>query len=243
MTLNFFKSKLRTLFTKAEEDVFHEKSPKLLATPHQSRSSLARFALPSADYSSSSSSGSSSSSSSFWISPKTPSRWSPRRYIPAKVRSSITKRQFLVLVVLLLALVVWVVPPPSVWRNRVVHITLPARVTSPYQALHSQPSEIARKSPRDALQWLQKNSQNKFAVMSRSGLFHFLPSLQVSTRPRAALISLVRNSELPGLMQSMRQLEYHWNRKYQYPWIFFNEEPFTDEFKARHCSSHNETAG
>ncbi len=32
-------------------------------------------------------------------------------------------------------------------------------------------------------------------------------------------------------MQSMSQLEYHWNRKYQYPWIFFNDEPFTDEFK------------
>jgi hypothetical protein len=50
-------------------------------------------------------------------------------------------------------------------------------------------------------------------------------------RPRAALISLVRNSELPGIMQSMRQLEYHWNRKYRYPWIFFNDEPFSEEFK------------
>jgi len=32
-------------------------------------------------------------------------------------------------------------------------------------------------------------------------------------------------------MQSMRQLEYQWNRKYQYPWVFFNDEPFSDEFK------------
>ncbi|KAI9796586.1 MAG: hypothetical protein M1825_000603, partial [Sarcosagium campestre] len=32
-------------------------------------------------------------------------------------------------------------------------------------------------------------------------------------------------------MQSMRQLEFHWNREYQYPWIFFNDEPFSDEFK------------
>jgi len=29
------------------------------------------------------------------------------------------------------------------------------------------------------------------------------------------LISLVRNSELEGMMQSMRQLEFRWNRKYQ----------------------------
>ncbi|KAH9208437.1 putative alpha-1,2 mannosyltransferase KTR1 [Leptodontidium sp. 2 PMI_412] len=30
----------------------------------------------------------------------------------------------------------------------------------------------------------------------------------------------------------MQQLEYRWNGKYQYPWIFFNDEPFTEEFKA-----------
>lgn len=50
-------------------------------------------------------------------------------------------------------------------------------------------------------------------------------------RQRAALISLVRNEELDGILQSMRQLEYHWNHVYEYPWIFFSEQPFTDEFK------------
>ena len=50
-------------------------------------------------------------------------------------------------------------------------------------------------------------------------------------RPRAALISLVRNEELDGILQSMRQLEYHWNERYRYPWIFFSEEPFSDAFK------------
>ncbi len=50
-------------------------------------------------------------------------------------------------------------------------------------------------------------------------------------RPRAALISLVRNEELAGILQSMRQLEYHWNDRYRYPWIFFSEKPFSAEFK------------
>ncbi|KIW91192.1 uncharacterized protein Z519_08087 [Cladophialophora bantiana CBS 173.52] len=50
--------------------------------------------------------------------------------------------------------------------------------------------------------------------------------------PKAALISLVRNEELDGILQSMRQLEFHWNRRYRYPWIFFNEKPFSEEFKA-----------
>ncbi|OAL25421.1 hypothetical protein AYO20_10455 [Fonsecaea nubica] len=52
-------------------------------------------------------------------------------------------------------------------------------------------------------------------------------------RPKAALISLVRNEELDGILQSMRQLEFRWNRRYQYPWVFFNEKPFSDEFKVR----------
>ena len=54
-----------------------------------------------------------------------------------------------------------------------------------------------------------------------------------SAKPKAALISLVRNQELDGIIQSMTQLEYHWNHKYQYPWVFFNDEPFNDDFKVR----------
>jgi len=51
-------------------------------------------------------------------------------------------------------------------------------------------------------------------------------------RPCAAPISLVRNSELSGIQQSIRQLEYHFNSNvsHQYPWVFFNDVPFTQEF-------------
>jgi hypothetical protein len=63
----------------------------------------------------------------------------------------------------------------------------------------------------DPIRWLEENSNNKYAVSN--GLH--LPSLRWDTRPKAALISLVRNSELEGMMQSMRQLEFRWNRKYQ----------------------------
>lgn len=50
-------------------------------------------------------------------------------------------------------------------------------------------------------------------------------------RPKAAIISLVRNEELEGILQSMRQLEYHWNKRYRYPWMFFSEKDFSEEFK------------
>ena len=50
-------------------------------------------------------------------------------------------------------------------------------------------------------------------------------------RGKAAIIALVRNSELGEMAQSMRELEETFNRKFNYPWIFFNDEPFDDKFK------------
>lgn len=35
------------------------------------------------------------------------------------------------------------------------------------------------------------------------------------------------------MIQSMRDLERTWNRKFNYPWTFINDEPFTEEFKTR----------
>lgn len=54
-------------------------------------------------------------------------------------------------------------------------------------------------------------------------------------RPRAALISLVRNSELDDLVISIGDLERTFNNKtgHHYPWMFFSEENFTGTFKKR----------
>ena len=35
------------------------------------------------------------------------------------------------------------------------------------------------------------------------------------------------------MVQSMRDLERTWNSKFNYPWTFFNDEPFDDEFKRK----------
>ena len=69
-----------------------------------------------------------------------------------------------------------------------------------------------RKLP-DPIQWLQDNSDDRHAV--GKALFPQWSIVGRHRRPRAAIISLVRNTELPGIMQSMRQLEFRWNRKYQ----------------------------
>ena len=44
---------------------------------------------------------------------------------------------------------------------------------------------------------------------------------------------LARNSDTEGALRSVRELEDRFNHKYQYPWVFLNEEPFSDDFKNR----------
>ncbi|KAJ2773406.1 alpha-1,2-mannosyltransferase ktr1 [Coemansia nantahalensis] len=48
---------------------------------------------------------------------------------------------------------------------------------------------------------------------------------------RAALVALVRNSELDGMRATVRQVEDRFNRNYGYPYIFLNDEDFSEEFK------------
>ena len=229
--MGFLERTKRKLFNTPKRHPFFDKSPNLFATPSQT--SISKFSLPSSEHSSSSSPSSISSSSSFWTSPAPPSRWS--RFLSSSVRNTVSKRQIAVLLCLILALLIWVIPQPQTWRRRVIHITMPPAVANPYQVLRPvSDAPVAKKHASDPMQWLEQNSNNKHAENTGVGLLKSVPSFgHYSAKPRAALISLVRNSELPGLMQSMRQLEFQWNRKYNYPWIFFNDEPFSDEFKVR----------
>ena len=209
---------------------------KLFNTPGKDPFSISKFSLPSSDTYRSSSASSFTSTSSFWTSPAPP-RWS--RYVPSSIRNTVSKRQIAVLVCLLLALIFWILPQPHMWHRRVIHITVQPQVGTPYQALRPilDANPTRKKHAPDPMLWLEQNSNNKHAENTGLGLLNSLPLFgKHSPKPRAALISLVRNSELSGLMQSMRQLEFHWNRKYNYPWIFFNDESFSDEFKV--CRHH-----
>lgn len=50
-------------------------------------------------------------------------------------------------------------------------------------------------------------------------------------KANATLVVLCRNSELEGVLRSMGHMERRFNKKYGYPWVFLNEERFTEEFK------------
>ncbi|KAG2218976.1 hypothetical protein INT45_008400 [Circinella minor] len=54
-----------------------------------------------------------------------------------------------------------------------------------------------------------------------------------TTRVKAGFVVLVRNSELNEMIQSMNDVEHRFNKNFNYPWLFLNEEPFTEEFKER----------
>ncbi|KAI4672128.1 uncharacterized protein J4E78_000628 [Alternaria triticimaculans] len=60
---------------------------------------------------------------------------------------------------------------------------------------------------------------------------NYAPNNPTSARINATILSLVRNEELHDMLQSMRDLERTWNHKFNYPWTFFNDKPFTEEFK------------
>ena len=68
---------------------------------------------------------------------------------------------------------------------------------------------------------------------------NYAPDNADSARIDATLLSLVRNEELDDMLQSMHDLERTWNHKFNYPWTFFNDQPFTDDFKEKTSAATN----
>ncbi|KAJ3870976.1 glycosyltransferase family 15 protein [Lentinula edodes] len=57
------------------------------------------------------------------------------------------------------------------------------------------------------------------------------PEPHFSRKANATLVFLARNSDLQGVLKSMESVETHFNQRFGYPWIFLNEDEFTNEFK------------
>ncbi|KAL8941549.1 MAG: hypothetical protein Q9216_002181 [Gyalolechia sp. 2 TL-2023] len=53
-----------------------------------------------------------------------------------------------------------------------------------------------------------------------------------SERANATFVTLARNSDLWEIIKSIRQVEDRFNRNYHYDWVFLNDKPFDDKFKA-----------
>jgi len=50
-------------------------------------------------------------------------------------------------------------------------------------------------------------------------------------KENATFVSLVRNSEMRGIMTTISQIEKTFNKKYQYSYVFLNDQEFSDRFK------------
>ncbi|KAG8991585.1 alpha 1,2-mannosyltransferase 2.4.1 [Tulasnella sp. JGI-2019a] len=50
-------------------------------------------------------------------------------------------------------------------------------------------------------------------------------------KANAAFVILARNGDLEGVLFSIKQNEDRFNKRYGYPYVFLNEEPFSEDFK------------
>ncbi|SMN22200.1 similar to Saccharomyces cerevisiae YIL085C KTR7 Putative mannosyltransferase involved in protein glycosylation [Maudiozyma saulgeensis] len=53
----------------------------------------------------------------------------------------------------------------------------------------------------------------------------------VYQKQNATFIMLARNNELTDVLSTLENIESHFNQWFHYPYVFLNDEPFTEEFK------------
>lgn len=74
------------------------------------------------------------------------------------------------------------------------------------------------------------------STLSQGGTVHrqqqpeSLTTSSPGKRANAALFMLARNEDLGGVLESVQQVEMHFNRRYHYPFVFLNDKEFTPHF-------------
>lgn len=76
----------------------------------------------------------------------------------------------------------------------------------------------------------QKSAHNSERITPSEYFWDDNPTVIQDRRANAAIVMLARNSDLKGMMKSMKQMEDRFNKKFKYPYVFLNEEPFNEEF-------------
>jgi len=61
--------------------------------------------------------------------------------------------------------------------------------------------------------------------------YYLQPNGTMERKANAVIVMLARNGDLGGVVKSMTQLEEKFNHKFGYPYVFLNEEPFSEEFR------------
>jgi alpha 1,2-mannosyltransferase len=69
----------------------------------------------------------------------------------------------------------------------------------------------------------------KLKVYQSDRIYYKAPN-QLGTES-AVIVILCRNSELDQLQKTIKSFEKAFNKRFRYPYLFINDQPFTDEFK------------
>jgi mannosyltransferase len=57
------------------------------------------------------------------------------------------------------------------------------------------------------------------------------PLLNTTVRENAIIVMLARNTEVSGAVSSVRSVQEQFNDNFRYPWVFLNDEEWSEEFK------------
>lgn len=81
--------------------------------------------------------------------------------------------------------------------------------------------------------WYPENALAAFEAFRQQTPKKEIEKIPDPNRVKAAFVILARNSDLTGIRYAIRQMEDRFNHKYNYPYVFLNEEHFSDEFKEK----------
>lgn len=101
---------------------------------------------------------------------------------------------------------------------------------------HVNDNRLANKDAEDSVVTLNELNNQKSHIDSTPTRKTILipkplPPTLPTRRASAAFVMLVRNKDVHGARSAIRQVEDRFNRNYQYPYVFLNNEPFTPKFK------------
>jgi alpha 1,2-mannosyltransferase len=122
--------------------------------------------------------------------------------------------------------------PDGAFRQRFSSISLPWQQSTSTQ-------QCGAMLQSDELESMYKSSADAVGLGAGGGLIggakkgldgniyppEYVPQLtNKAPRAKAGFVVLARNSELEAMRRSMKDVEFRFNRKYGYPWIFLNSK-------------------
>ncbi|KAJ7874645.1 glycosyltransferase family 15 protein [Mycena leptocephala] len=104
------------------------------------------------------------------------------------------------------------------------------RKYSPVFSIDSEPVALDAEKEDAAVDARESTNTNVAPPPAQTRFGEVLASAR---RANATFIMLARNSDLEGALSSVRALEDRFNHRFNYPYVFLNEEEFSVEFKRR----------